>query len=94
MLIEQFLWQKVSHAACHKVLNHMSAAIKCKLLLYAEELVLLASGNKRRHPGNFKFRTRTVNDWLINNNILFRLDKAQSIVFGKKIKLCKYNTLT
>ena len=85
MLIEQFLWQKVSHAACHKVLNHMSAAIKCKLLLYAEELVLLASGNKRRHPGN---------DWLINNNILFRLDKAQSIVFGKKIKLCKYNTLT
>ena len=54
MSIEQCLWLKVSLAACHKVLdvnlysfiyiNDMSAAVKCKLLLYADDSVLLASG--------------------------------------------------
>ena len=54
MSMEQCLWLKVSFAACHKVLhlgllfllyiNDMSAAVKCKLLLYTDDSVLLASG--------------------------------------------------
>ena len=54
--VDGTMWLKVSLAECHKVLylglcyyyflNDMSAAVKCKLLLYADDSVLLASGRE------------------------------------------------
>ena len=68
-------------------INDMSAAVKCKLLLYADHTVLLASGN------DIVEIKQSVNDWLIDNKLSLRLGKTQSIVFGTSKKLCKCNTL-
>ena len=71
----------------------MSAAIKCKLLLYADESVLLAS---RMDIVGIEVTLRSelepVNDWLINK-LSLHLGKTQSIVFGTKRTLWKCDTI-
>ena len=98
MSMEQCLWLKVSLAACHKVLylglcyffysvyiNHMSAAVKCKLLLYADDSVFLASGKDIVEiEATLSSELKSVNDWLINNKLSLHLGKTQSTVFGTR----------
>ena len=75
-------------------INDMSAAVKCKLLLYADDSVLLASGKDVVEiEATLSSELKSVNDWLIDNKLSLHLGKTQSIVFGTRNKLCKCNTL-
>ena len=72
----------------------MSVADKCKLLLYADDSVLLASGKDLVEiEATLGSELESWNDWLINNKLSLHLGKTQSIVFGTKRKLCKCNTI-
>ena len=71
-------------------ITDMSAAVKCKLLLYADDSVLLASGKDIVEiEATLNFPLKSVNDWLIYNKLSLHLGKTQSIVFGTIKKLCK-----
>ena len=75
-------------------INDMSVADKCKLLLYADDSVLLASGKDLVEiEATLGSELESWNDWLINNKLSLHLGKTQSIVFGTKRKLCKCNTI-
>ena len=75
-------------------INDMSAAVKCQLLLYADDSVLLASGKDIVEiEATLCSELKSVNDRLIDNKLSLHLGKTQSIVFGTKNKLCKCNTL-
>ena len=64
-------------------IHDMSAAIKCKLLLYADDSVLLASGKDIVEiKANLSSELKSVNDWLNDNKLSLHLGKTQSIVFG------------
>ena len=74
-------------------INDMSAVVKCKLLLYMDDLVLLASGKDLVEiEATLSSELESVNDWLINK-LSLHLGKTQSIVFGTRKQLCKCNTL-
>ena len=75
-------------------INDMSAAVKCKLLLYADDSVLLAAGKDIVEiEATLSSELESVNDWLMNNKLSLHLGKTQSIVFGTKKHLCKCNTV-
>ena len=51
-------------------INDMSAAVKCKLLLYADDSVLLASGkNLVEIEATLNSQIESLNDWLIDNKL-------------------------
>ena len=61
----------------------MSAAVKCKLLLYADDSVLLASGKDLVEiEATLSSELESVNDWLIDDKISLHLGKTQSIPQG------------
>ena len=72
----------------------MKAAVKCKLLLYADDSVLLVSGKVvleiERILG---VELGTVNEWLCENRLLLHLGKTQSILFGSKKRISKCSEL-
>ena len=75
-------------------INDISAAVKCKLLLYADNSVLLASGKDLVEiEATLSSELESVNDWLIDNKLSLHLGKTKSIVCGTRKKLCKCNTL-
>ena len=75
-------------------INDMSAAVKCKLLLYVDDSVLLASGKDLVEiEATLSCELESVNNWLIDNKLSLHLGKTQFIVFGTRKKLCKCNTL-
>ena len=75
-------------------INDMSAAVKCKLLLYADDSVLLASGKDLVEiEATLSCELESVNNWLIDNKLSLHLGKTQSIVFGTRKKLYKCSTL-
>ena len=75
-------------------INDMSAAVQRKLLLYAYDSVLLASGKDLVEiEAIVSSELESVNDWLIDNKLSLHLGKTQSIVFGTRNKLCKCNSL-
>ena len=75
-------------------ITDMSAAVKCKLLLYADDSVLLASGKDIVEiEATLSSELKSVNDWFIDNKLSLHLGKTQPIVFGTRTKLCKCNTL-
>ena len=71
-------------------INATSAAVKCKLLLHADDSVLLTSG---QDLVEIEATLSSVNGWLIDNKLSLHLGKIQSIVFGTRTKLCKCNTI-
>ena len=69
-------------------INDMPAAVKCKLLLYADDSVLLASGKDIVEiEATLSSELKSVNDWLIDNKLSLHLGKTQSIVFGTRTKI-------
>ena len=75
-------------------ITNMSAAVKCKLLLYADDSVLLASGKYIIEiEATLSSELKSVNDWFIDNKLSLHLGKTQPIVFGTRTQLCKCNTL-
>ncbi len=68
----------------------MELAAKCKLLLYADDSVLLASDNNPKVlsetlSGNLE----TCNDWLIGSRLLLHLGKTGAMICGTKYKIKK-----
>ena len=75
-------------------INDMPAAVKCKLLLYVDDSVLLTSGKDIAEiEATLSSELKSVNDWLIDNKLSLHLGKTQSIVFGIRKFFCKCNTL-
>ncbi len=74
--------------------NDMPAAVKCKLLLYADDSALLVSG---RDIGvieeTLSSELYSVSEWLVDNKLSLHLGKTESILFGTKRKLKKQASL-
>ena len=69
-------------------ITDMSAAVKCKLLLYADDSVMLASGKDIvETQATLSSELKSVNDWFIDNKLSLHLGKTQPIVFGTRTKM-------
>ena len=68
----------------------MSAVVKNKLLLYADDSTILVSG-KRKDIIESALGTKleTVSEWLICNKLSLHLGKTESVLFGSKQRLSK-----
>jgi hypothetical protein len=74
--------------------NDMRSATKCKLLLYADDSALLASGRDIAEIECVLSRELgAINEWLEENRLSLHLGKTQSILFGSKKRLRKANEL-
>ena len=68
--------------------NDMASAVRCKLLLYADDSALIASGkNVADIESTLSSELEYVSNWLIDNKLSLHLDKTQSILFGTKRRL-------
>ena len=70
--------------------NDMEISVKCKLLLYADDSVLVVSG---KDPNSISkilgAELASCNQWLIDNNLSLHVGKTECIIFGSKRKLNK-----
>ena len=68
--------------------NDIAYAVRCKLLLYADDSALIASGkNVADIESTLSSELNFVGTWLIDNKLSLHLGKTQSILFGTKRKL-------
>ena len=66
----------------------MKAAVKCKLLLYADDSALLVSGKDVSEvERTLSMELGAVSEWLCENRLSLHLGKTQSILFGSKKRL-------
>ena len=74
--------------------NDMKAAVKCKLLLYADDSALLVSGKDVLEMERIlSVELRAVNEWLCENRLSLHLGKTQSILFGSNKRISKCSEL-
>ena len=72
----------------------MKAAVKCKLLLYADDSAFLVSGKDVSEvERTFSMELGAVSEWLCENRLSHHLGKTQSILFGSKKRLTKCSKL-
>ena len=72
----------------------MKAAVKCKLLLYADDSALLVSGKDVLEIERIlSVELGAVNEWLCENRLSLHLGKTQSILFGSKKRISKCSEL-
>ncbi len=68
--------------------NDMEMAVKCKLLLYADDSALLVSGKEidviQKELSN---NLQSVHHWLVDNKLSLHLGKTEAILFGSKRKI-------
>ena len=63
--------------------NDMSAAVKCQLLLYADDSALMVSGKDVAEiEAALSGELEEIQDWLVNNKLSLHLGKTESILFG------------
>ena len=66
----------------------MASAVRCKLLLYADDSALIASGkNVADIESTLSSELEYVSNWLIDNKLSLHLGKTRSILFGTKRRL-------
>ena len=69
-------------------INDIYAAVRCKLLLYADDSALLVSGKDTQLiQESLSSELEAAREWLINNKLSLHLGKTESILFGSKRKL-------
>ena len=74
--------------------NDMKAAVKCKLLLYADDSALLVSGKDVLEIERIlSVELGAVSKWLCENRLSLHLGKTQSILFGSKKRISKCSEL-
>lgn len=74
--------------------NDMSAAIKNKLLLYADDSAILVSAkNKHDIENTLCHDLNIVSQWLICNKLSLHLGKTESILFGSQRRLSSQSSL-
>ena len=68
----------------------MCSAVSCKLIIYADDSVLLVSGKSILWiEETLHNELDSVREWLTANKLSLHLGKTESILFGTKRKLCK-----
>ena len=68
--------------------NDLPSAVKCKVLLYADDTALLVSGKSVLEiERSLASELQSVRNWLIDNKLSLHLGKTESILFGTKRKL-------
>ena len=73
--------------------NDMQAAVKCKLLLYADDSALLVSGKDISSiESKLSNELSSISNWLVDNKLSLHLGKTESILFGSRAKLNKTQT--
>ena len=66
----------------------MASAVKCKLLLYADDLALLVAGKNAAHIQQcLSSELQSIREWLIDNRLSLHLGKTEAILFGSKRRL-------
>ena len=74
--------------------NDMPAAVKCKLMLYADDSALLVSGKVVSEIETvLSAELAAVQEWLIDNKLSLHLGKTESILFASKGRLQKHNSI-
>ena len=74
--------------------NDMKTAVKCKLLLYADDSALLVSGKDVLEIDRIlSVELGAVSEWLCENRLSLHLGKTQSILFGSKKRISKCSEL-
>lgn len=74
--------------------NDMADAVKCKLLLYADDSALMVSHRSVDViQERLSVELEGVNNWLIGNKLSLHLGKTESILFGTKHKLARHSEL-
>ena len=69
-------------------INDIYTAVRCKLLLYADDSALLVSGKDTQLiQESLSSELEAAREWLINNKLSLHLGKTESILFGSKRKL-------
>ena len=72
----------------------MKAAVKCKLLLYADDSALLASNSDVSEIEEIlKRELESVSEWLAENRLSLHLGKTESILFSSNNRLAKCKEL-
>ena len=65
--------------------NDMSATVRCKLLLYADDSALLVSGKDVAEiEAALNVEHEAVQEWLVDNKLSLHLGKTESILFASK----------
>ena len=73
----------------------MSAVVKHKLLLYADDAAILVSGTKTEHVQSLlSGELEMVSEWLIGHKSSLHLGKTESILFGSKSRLKSQSNMT
>ena len=66
----------------------MQNSVSCKLMLYADDSILLVPGNNVTYISNsLQLQLGLIIDWLSINKLSLHIGKTESILFGTKIKL-------
>ena len=74
--------------------NDMPSAVKCKLLLYADDSALLEAGKSVDDiQQRLSVELQSVREWLTDNKLSLHLGKTESILFGSKQRLSKSESI-
>ena len=74
--------------------NDIPSAVRCKLLLYADDSALIVSGtNTDEIQNRLSPELESIREWLIDNKLSLHLGKTESILFGSKRKLQQNNSI-
>ena len=69
-------------------INDMQNSVSCKLMLYADDSILLVPGNNVTYISNsLQLQLGLIRDWLAINKLSLHIGKTESILFGTKRKL-------
>ena len=75
-------------------INYMHVAVKCKLILYADDSALLVAGkNCAIIHQRISSELESIWKWLIDNKLSLHFGKTESIVFGSKRRLQGKNSI-
>jgi hypothetical protein len=70
--------------------NDMVQSVNCDLLLYADDSVLIKTGNDPKTiEENLSTELNSLRQWLIQNKLSIHLGKTESILFASRSNLCK-----
>ena len=72
----------------------MPGAVKCKLLLYADDSALMVSGrNVTEIETTLTVELNSIHKWLVDNKLSLHLGKTNTILFGSKKRIQQNNSI-